>query len=173
MRISLLLLIAFSGFFSNCGTNSKTLKSTDNAVVNTDKLSYEIVTTKLVGHSEPIPTPELRIYDVNSSLDGMALMHSEFGKWSEAKEGKYQDKIQSLIWDGVVFPFSDEKFRIVVDGSETKEDFFASIIAYDFNFYLAFEESHPHRQALVNYFTTKLREVNLEGMDTSIFQKKN
>lgn len=173
MRISLFLLIAISGLFANCGTNSKNLKSTSNTIIENDALNYEVVTTKSIKHSDPLPIPELRIYDVDSSRDGMALMYSLYGKWTEAKDGKYQDKNQELIWSEVVFPFSEEKFRVEVDGSETQEDFFSSIVVYDSNYYLALEESHPKRQALIDFFVGKMNEVNLEEVDYTIFNTMN
>jgi len=132
-----------------------------------EKPNYEIVQTKIIKGVEPITIPELRYYNIDSYLDGVAMMYAEFGGWDEKKKGKYNG--QEYIWNDVSIPNLEGKYNLVVDGHESVSNSYASFIVYDAEYYPCFAENHPSKDAITKYLMEKLSALDSSQIDYSKF----
>ena len=129
---------------------------------------YKIVNTPLIVENDTIYVNELRFYKIQSALDGMKLMYKNYGEWNKKIDGKHQQNINRIIWSNVkLLEHSNEKFTVIVDGTETMSDYFACLIVYDALGDDCFKMGHPKRDALTELFVNKMNKL---GRNSSMYK---
>jgi hypothetical protein len=121
---------------------------------------FEIVQTPIVLKYDTVIVNELRFYKIQSAKDAMKLMYLNYGEWNEKNEGRYQENINEIIWSKIKLLDSDENFTVIVSGTETLSDYFASLIVLDSNNNDCLSDTYSFKDELVKLFTSKMKNLD-------------
>jgi len=121
---------------------------------------YKIVETPLIVENDTIYVSELRFYKVYSAIDGMKLMHQNYGEGTKKISGKHQQNIDRIVWQDVkLIEGNEETFTVITDGTETKKEYYTCIMVFDSEGRSCFQADHPYREQLIEFFAEKMNKV--------------
>ena len=149
--------------FSSCNSTKK------NIVSKTPSLKYEVVEIPLIYDEDTLYVNELRLYNIQSALDAKVIMYYNYGKWDLVSSGKYQDNIKEHVWKRVKLLENEGAFFVSADGTETLDEYFASLIIVDTHNNDCLNPNYPLRNELIDLFVRKLANVKANRYNYDIF----
>ncbi|MBO3118014.1 hypothetical protein J4050_14750 [Winogradskyella sp. DF17] len=156
MRQTLILLFIFS--LISCSSSKVNNKEINEIIVKTNFNDLKIAKISRVINSDTINFNELRFHNIDSALDTMKSMFLDFGSWNNKANGLHQKNIQRKVWENIKLFENDERFTIIADGTETVNEYYACLIVFDSQGKDCFDENHPLKNKLINYFHERMKE---------------
>jgi hypothetical protein len=136
-----------------------------------DYPEFEIVNTPLIIEKDTVYVDELRFYQVQSALDGMKLMHQNYGKWNKKIAGIHQQNIHRIVWENVkLIDGNNETFTVIADGTETPNEYFACVMVFDSNDKDCFKTEHPYKEQLTKLLTDKMTKIDKNSSEYKLFR---
>lgn len=151
----IILLLLFSAFtscssFNSNGKNEISITKPVKKGTKNHAAKYKVIFNGTLN--------ELRFYNINSALDTRKTMYKEFGKWQTTSKGMYQQNIDQKIWNKIIIFKNEPPFTIITDGTETTNDYFSCICIIDSTGRDCFEQNHPFKEKIMEWFTQKIME---------------
>jgi hypothetical protein len=153
MRETLILLFILS--LISC-SSSKVNKN--DIIIKTNFNGLKIANTSKVINADSITFNELRFHNIDSALDTMKSMFLDFGTWNNKANGLHQENINRKVWENIKLFETDEEFTIIADGTESVNGYYACLIVFDSKGKDCFEESHPMKFKIINFFHERMKE---------------
>lgn len=104
---------------------------------------------------------ELRFYNkqIDSAYDTMKLMYLNFGNWNSIDKSSYMSNTNRKVWENIKLLENNQTFRVISDGTETLEEYFACLKVIDSEGKDCFKDGHPLKNKLINFFYNKMKET--------------
>lgn len=118
---------------------------------------YQIVQRAFVEQGDTTYVNELQFDPYDSATDIQTVFYNNYGKWDAAYEGKYNPRIQQLIWENCKLLGTDEEFYIITDGEESMEEYFTAVMVFDKNNKDLLTEKNPQRAVLIDSLVMLMR----------------
>lgn len=118
--------------------------------------SYEIEPVEIVNETDTTYINEFRMMQPKSSSNTFDMMKKNYGKPEATYSGKYQENIDQNVWNNVPLLDSEKLITVITDGTETKANYFTSMMIFDSDKKDCLTPSHKDRKALVEVITYKM-----------------
>ena len=133
------IMLAIAAF--SCTTNQKTVTPKYN-------IRYTLVERAYVEDNDTTYVTEMQFEPIASATDIQSAFFNNFGEWDAKYEGKYNPRIEQIIWERCKLLGTDEEFYIITDGEESGTEYFSAVMVFDQNGNDLLKESSPLRGAL-------------------------
>jgi hypothetical protein len=128
--------------------------------INEVKGKPNIIKVAIVKNKDTTKINELRFYKISSAINTMQLLFDNYGKWNNEINGRYQKNIPQLIWKNIKIIDSINNYTIVASGTETRYNYFATIMIFDTSNNDCLDNNNPNRLKFMEYFSNKMSQLN-------------
>lgn len=133
---------------------------------------FEVTKVPIVFKNDTLSYNELRFYKIKSALDAMVMMYENYGRWNNKISSKYQNNINRIVWHNVkILPNQKETFTVIADGTETMENYFASLMIFDSNEKDCLDEKYPFKDEILNAMLYKFSKLKRKDSSYKVLIK--